>query len=167
MLPRHFFHLLLHSFALLVCSSPQATAQSGIQLAKLNYFEIRTTDPERSKNFYQSLFGLPVQTGSDGRIVLQIGNEQQYMAIRAVADGESPGISQLGYSVSNYDPGSWRHPPQKTARRHRKVLPTIKAGQSISWFLSWTRVTSSPQKLNKQFLIIPGQRGFVATPKTL
>ncbi|MFZ8929467.1 MAG: VOC family protein [Pseudohongiellaceae bacterium] len=86
-----------------MCSSPQATAQSGIQLAKLNYFEIRTTDPERSKNFYQSLFGLPVQTGSDGRTVLQIGNEQQYMAIRAVADGESPGISQLGYSVSNYD----------------------------------------------------------------
>ncbi len=103
MLPRHFSLLLLHSFALLVCSSPQATAQSGIQLAKLNYFEIRTTDPERSKNFYQSLFGLPVQPGSDGRIVLQIGNDQQYMAIRAVAEGESPGISQLGYSVSNYD----------------------------------------------------------------
>ncbi len=73
MLPRHLFLLLLHSFALLVSSSPQATAQSGIQLAKLNYFEIRTTDPERSKNFYQSLFGLPVQPGSDGRTVLQSG----------------------------------------------------------------------------------------------
>lgn len=78
--------------------------QSGIRLEKLNYFEIRVSDPARSLAFYQGLFGMPVQYRSaDGRTFLKIGNNKQYMAIRQVIGSETPAITQLGYSVANYD----------------------------------------------------------------
>lgn len=81
----------------------QLLAQSGIQLEKLNYFEIRVSDTARSVAFYQDLFGMPVQGRSDGRTFLKIGENNQYMAVREVMAGENPAITQLGYSVSNFD----------------------------------------------------------------
>ena len=82
-------------------------AQSGIRLEKLNYFEIRVTDPGRSLSFYQGLFGMPVQfRSSDDRIFMKIGDSRQYMAVRQAGSNEAPAITQLGYSVSNYDPDS-------------------------------------------------------------
>lgn len=83
---------------------PRLLAQSGIQLEKLNYYEIRVSDTARSIAFYQDVFGMPVQARGDGRTFLKIGANNQYMAVREVMAGESPAITQLGYSVSNFDP---------------------------------------------------------------
>jgi len=47
---------------------------------------------------------MPVQARGDGRTFLKIGANNQYMAVREVMAGESPAITQLGYSVSNFDP---------------------------------------------------------------
>ena len=83
---------------------PRLLAQSGIQLEKLNYCEIRVSDTARSIAFYQDVFGMPVQARGDGRTFLKIAANNQYMAVREVMAGESPAITQLGYSVSNFDP---------------------------------------------------------------
>lgn len=77
-------------------------AQSGIKLEKLNFLEIRVNDLQRSINFHQQLFGMPVQSRNDGRTVLKIGADH-FMAIRPVQAGETPAITHYGYSVTNYD----------------------------------------------------------------
>ncbi len=84
--------------------SSRLLAQSGIRLEKLNYFEIRVRDPGTSLSFYQGLFGMPVQfRGREGRVFLKIGENRQYMAVRQAGSNEAPAITQLGYSVANYD----------------------------------------------------------------
>lgn len=77
-------------------------AQSGIKLEQLNFLEIRVADTERSINFHQQLFGMPVQSRNDGRTVLKIGADH-FMAIRPVQNGETAAITHYGYSVANYD----------------------------------------------------------------
>lgn len=76
----------------------------AIHVEKLNYFEIRVSDPARSLAFYQQLFGLPVQSRANGRILVKIGASNQFMAIRQARPGETPAITELGYSVPDYDP---------------------------------------------------------------
>ena len=83
---------------------PRAFAQSqAIKLRKLNCFEIRVSDVERSVSFYQGLFGMPVQARTPDRVCLRIGDGPQFMAIRSVLEGETPAITHLGYSVDGYD----------------------------------------------------------------
>jgi catechol 2,3-dioxygenase-like lactoylglutathione lyase family enzyme len=83
---------------------PRAFAQaSGLKLRKLHSFEIRVTDVGRAVEFYQGLFGLPVQARSNERVSLRIGEGPQFMAIRRVLDGETPAITQLGYAIEDYD----------------------------------------------------------------
>lgn len=86
--------------------APCAFAQSaGIELRKLNCFEIRVADVDRSVNFYQALFGMPVQARSTERTCLRVGDGPQFMAVRALGDGETPAITHLGYSVEGFDQG--------------------------------------------------------------
>lgn len=83
---------------------PRAFGQaSGIKLRKLHSFEIRVTDVGRAVEFYQGLFGMPVQARYAERVALRIGEGPQFMAIRRVQDGETPAITQLGYSIDDYD----------------------------------------------------------------
>lgn len=85
--------------------APRAFAQAAsIRLRKLNCFEIRVADVERSVTFYQRLFGMPVQSRSADRTCLRIGPGPQFMKVRAVGRGESPAITHIGYSVEDYDP---------------------------------------------------------------
>jgi catechol 2,3-dioxygenase-like lactoylglutathione lyase family enzyme len=82
----------------------QALAQaSGIRLLRLNCFEIRVTDPAASLEFYQGLFGMPVQARMGGRLILRVGDGPQFMAIRAIEAGETPAITQIGYAVEDFD----------------------------------------------------------------
>jgi catechol 2,3-dioxygenase-like lactoylglutathione lyase family enzyme len=86
-------------------ATPAAFGQaSGIRLERLNSFEIRVTDTAAALDFYQGLFGMPVQARVDDRIALRVGDGPQFMALRQVRDGEAPGITQIGYAVDDYDP---------------------------------------------------------------
>jgi catechol 2,3-dioxygenase-like lactoylglutathione lyase family enzyme len=87
-----------------LATAPRAFAQTaGIKLLKLHNFEIGVADVDASVAFYQALFGMPVQARSAQRICLRIGDGPQYMAIRAVREDETAGITHLGYSVDGYD----------------------------------------------------------------
>ena len=95
------------AFGLAASMPGAAWAQaSGIRLLKLNSFEIRVPDPAASVQFYQRLFGMPVQARTGGRVCLRVGDGPQFMAIRALEDGESPAITRIGYAVENYSTGS-------------------------------------------------------------
>lgn len=85
--------------------APRAFAQAApaIRLRKLNCFEIRVPDMEKSLRFYQGLFGMPVQARSEDRVCLRIGDGPQFMSVRRTRDGEMPAITHIGYSVEDYD----------------------------------------------------------------
>jgi catechol 2,3-dioxygenase-like lactoylglutathione lyase family enzyme len=78
-------------------------ATSGIHLQRLNSFGIRVTDPARSLEFYQGLFGMPVQARDEDRLCLRVGDGPQFMSMRRVAGGESPAITHIGYAVEDFD----------------------------------------------------------------
>jgi len=91
-----------------MCSSPFSrllaqTSSTGIKFNKLHCFEINVTDVERSLDFYQGLFGMNIISTFAGRTCLQIGNSNQFMAVRQVMQGEMPAITKLGYSVQDFD----------------------------------------------------------------
>jgi catechol 2,3-dioxygenase-like lactoylglutathione lyase family enzyme len=78
-------------------------APSGIHLLRLNSFGIRVADPARSLEFYQGLFGMPVQARDEERLCLRVGDGPQFMSLRRVAAGESPAITHLGYAVEDFE----------------------------------------------------------------
>ena len=90
-----------------VCSSPFSrllaqTSSTGIKFNKLHCFEIKVTDVERSIDFYQGLLGMNIMSTFAGRTCLQVGDSNQFMAVRQVMQGEMPAITKLGYSVHDF-----------------------------------------------------------------
>lgn len=77
--------------------------QLPIKVRKLNSFELRVADVQRSKEFYQELFGMPEQGRHGERVCLGVGGGPAYMAIRPLKNNESPAITQLGYGLDNYN----------------------------------------------------------------
>lgn len=86
----------------LSCTLNAQTSASGIDLQKIHCFELRVSDVERTVAFYQDLFGMPVISTFGGRTCLGIGESSQFMAVRALQEGEVPAITSLGYSVADY-----------------------------------------------------------------
>jgi hypothetical protein len=74
----------------------QVLAQSGtkFKVRALNHFTIAVPDPKRTIDFYQTLFGMPVQAHQGpNTTVLRIGPGPQFMAVGKVADGATPSIT--------------------------------------------------------------------------
>lgn len=73
----------------------------------LNHVELAVSDPARTIEFYQGLFGLPIQARRGGTTILRIGDGPQFMSVRAVQAGETPSLSRLGIAVEDFDlPGT-------------------------------------------------------------
>jgi catechol 2,3-dioxygenase-like lactoylglutathione lyase family enzyme len=102
-LPQPSRRLFTASLAALALAPPAFAQPAAIRLRKLNCFEIRVADLERSVEFYQHLFGMPVQARVGSRVCLRVGDGPQFMAVRRLLPGEAPGITQIGYSVDAYD----------------------------------------------------------------
>jgi catechol 2,3-dioxygenase-like lactoylglutathione lyase family enzyme len=94
---------LLATMPSLVLAGSALGQSSGIRLLRLNSFEIRVSDPAASLDFYQGLFGMPVQARRGGRINLRVGAGPQFMALRATEPGETPAITQIGYAVADFE----------------------------------------------------------------
>jgi len=72
---------------------------SSIAVEKLHCFALRVTNVQRSLDFYQSLFGMPVQARNGDAISLRIGDGPQFLSLQPCLPGEVPGISHIGLSV--------------------------------------------------------------------
>ena len=84
--------------------APRLLAQApspSLRLRTLNHFKLTVTDPKRSIEFYQTLFGMPVQAKSDGATLLRIGSGPQFMSIAPVAAGAAHDL------VGNYVATFW------------------------------------------------------------
>jgi|SRR6185436_4558914 len=84
--------------------APRAFAQSKATISQkgFNHFALAVSDVKRSVDFYQSLFGMPVQARQGDAVILRIGAGPQFVAI-APAGTNKPSISMMGIAVDNFN----------------------------------------------------------------
>jgi len=87
---------------------PSVLAQQGtaapIPIRKIHNFGLRVSDVRRSLQFYQGLFGMPVQSRVGNTVCLQVGDGPIFFSLTPVRGRETPGITHIGVSVEDYDP---------------------------------------------------------------
>jgi catechol 2,3-dioxygenase-like lactoylglutathione lyase family enzyme len=69
----------------------------------LNQMTFSVSDVKRSVDFYQGLFGMPIQARQGDTVCLRIGSGPQFIALRPSGAGVTPSISQFGISVEDFD----------------------------------------------------------------
>lgn len=80
-----------------------AQSASPIRIRGLHHLMLSVSDVKRSLDFYQGLFGMPVQARHGAAVVLRIGAGPKYLAIGPVAAGAAPGISHYGMAVEAFN----------------------------------------------------------------
>jgi catechol 2,3-dioxygenase-like lactoylglutathione lyase family enzyme len=80
----------------------QAPATPAFRVNGLSQITLTVSDVKRSLDFYQGLFGMPVQARQGSTVLLRIGSGPRFLALRQAAAGEAPSISALGFGVQNF-----------------------------------------------------------------
>ena len=73
-----------------------------IRVRTLNHLALVSSDPEDSLDFYQGLFGMPIQARHGPTALLRVGTGPQFLAI-GPANSERPRISHFCVGVENFD----------------------------------------------------------------
>ena len=76
---------------------------ADLRVRSLNHFGIAVSDPKRSIDFYQGLFGMPVQARAGTTTMLRVGAGPQFLAIAPVAAGASPSITHFGLGLEQFN----------------------------------------------------------------
>jgi catechol 2,3-dioxygenase-like lactoylglutathione lyase family enzyme len=86
--------------------TPRMFAQAAkptIPVKALNQFTLLVSDVKRSIDFYQGLFGMPIQTRQGSTVLLRIGNGPQFMAIGPAGSNPPTIAPAIGLTVDNFD----------------------------------------------------------------
>ena len=87
---------------------PAQAPQPTMALRELNHFALFIADGQRSKEFYQGLFGMPVQAvqGAGGAL-LKVGQGMEYIALAGVSGGRPHGfIDHFSINMENFEAGT-------------------------------------------------------------
>ena len=82
------------------------SAQAGkptIPVKALNHFTLAVSDVKRSLDFYQGLFGMPIQARQSATVLLRMGNGPQFLALTAAGANPPSIIPKVGMSVENFN----------------------------------------------------------------
>jgi catechol 2,3-dioxygenase-like lactoylglutathione lyase family enzyme len=84
--------------------APRVLAQmpAKFRVNGLSQITLTVSDVARSLDFYQGLFGMPVQARQGSDVLLRIGSGPRFIALRQAAAGEKPSISALGFGVQDF-----------------------------------------------------------------
>jgi catechol 2,3-dioxygenase-like lactoylglutathione lyase family enzyme len=85
---------------------PRLLAQPGapqIRVNGLSQLTLTVADAQRSIDFYQGLFGMPIQARHGTTTLLRIGAGPRFLAIVPANAGERPSISRFGMGVEQFD----------------------------------------------------------------
>jgi len=94
--------LLLTVPATLAATYARAQATKPMLKARaLNHFTLAVSDPKRSLEFYQGLFGMPIQARQGPTNVLRIGTGPQFLALSA-AGNNPPSINHMCLSIEDF-----------------------------------------------------------------
>jgi catechol 2,3-dioxygenase-like lactoylglutathione lyase family enzyme len=81
-------------------SAPAATA---IRVKTLNHFGLAVSEPRRTIEFYQGLFGMPIAMRQASTTILRVGAGPQFLAIAPVAANASPSITHYCLGVDGFN----------------------------------------------------------------
>jgi catechol 2,3-dioxygenase-like lactoylglutathione lyase family enzyme len=101
-LDRRHFLAALPALALSPRILAQTPARAPFRVNGLSQITLTVSDVARSLDFYQGLFGMPVQARQGSMVLLRIGNGPRFLALRPAAAGERPSISALGFGVQDF-----------------------------------------------------------------
>jgi catechol 2,3-dioxygenase-like lactoylglutathione lyase family enzyme len=76
--------------------------KSSLRAHGLNQMTFSVSDVKRSVDFYQGLFGMPIQARQGETVCLRIGSGPQFLALRPAEAGATPRIAQFGISVEDF-----------------------------------------------------------------
>ena len=84
---------------------PRALAQAAppIRVNGLSSMTLTVSDLKRSLDFYQGLFGMPVQARQGETVFLRIGDGPRFLALKSAQSGERPSISAFGMGVEGFN----------------------------------------------------------------
>ena len=101
-LDRRTFLAALPALALTPRMFAQSAAAPPFRVNGLSQITLTVSDVKRSLDFYQGLFGMPIQARQGSTILLRIGAGPRFLALRQAAAGEAPSISALGFGVQGF-----------------------------------------------------------------
>jgi len=86
--------------------APRFFAQAGkptIAVKTLNHFTLAVSDVKRSVDFYQGLFGMPIQQRQGSTVIMRIGNGPQYMALTPAGTNMPSIVATVGMGIDNFN----------------------------------------------------------------
>ena len=86
--------------------APRALAQSSsppIRVRALNHLTLAVSDPKRTVDFYQGLFGMPVQARQGSTTLLRIGAGPQFLAVSGAGANAAPAINHFCLTVDGFN----------------------------------------------------------------
>ncbi len=81
----------------------QTAAAPPFRVTGLSQLTLTVSDVKRSLDFYQGLFGMPIQARQGSTVLLRIGAGPKFLELRPAAAGERPSISAFGFAVERFD----------------------------------------------------------------
>ena len=99
---RRGFLTLLPAMAMTPRLLAQSPAPPRFRANGLSQITLTVSDVQRSVDFYQGLFGMPVQARQGSTVLLRIGSGPRFLALKPAAAGERPSISALGFGVQDF-----------------------------------------------------------------
>jgi catechol 2,3-dioxygenase-like lactoylglutathione lyase family enzyme len=85
---------------------PRALGQASdppIRVRALNHMTLAVSDPKRSLEFYQGLFGMPIQARQGPTTLLRIGSGPQFLALSATGANAAPAINHFCLTVDGFN----------------------------------------------------------------
>jgi catechol 2,3-dioxygenase-like lactoylglutathione lyase family enzyme len=81
-----------------------AQGSSGpLKVRAINHMTISVSDPKRSIDFYQGLFGMPVHAHQGATTLLRVGAGPQFIAISGAAANATPSINHYCVTVEDFN----------------------------------------------------------------
>ena len=80
-----------------------ATNSPSIRVRTISHFGLAVSDPKRSIDFYQGLFGMPIQARAGTTTILRVGGGPQFISIASVAANAAPSINHFCLGVENFN----------------------------------------------------------------
>ena len=119
---RHFLRGALALAALPPLRGMASPHTPPLRVQGINHVSLQVRDVGRSRDFYQALFGMPVQAWQGPTPCLRIGDGPAFLAL-APAPGVTPGIHHLCLAIENRNPNA-DHSRKRSERSNsrRKVL---------------------------------------------
>ena len=86
--------------------APKEGAKPAFQLRSISHVTLTVTDGPRSKEFYQKIFGLPVQAMQASFAALAVGSGPDEIGINTAANNPNAtaGINHVCFTIQNFDP---------------------------------------------------------------